>query len=118
MLKRSTHFPPRLADAPVGNENFPGVAIAALLLRGHDVVWIREDSPGIDDRTVLSRATAEERILITFDKDFGELVFRLGLNAPSGVFCFGFHPIRHGSYPDSRYCTRKSDGLDRTFLRY
>ena len=76
----------------LANENFPGVAIAALRLRGHDVVWIREDSPGIDDRAVLSRATTEERILITFDKDFGELVFRLGLNAPSGVILFRIPP--------------------------
>lgn len=76
----------------LANENFPGVAITALRLRGHDVVWIREDSPGIDDRAVLSRATVEERILITFDKDFGELVFRLGLNAPSGIILFRIPP--------------------------
>lgn len=72
----------------LANENFPGLAITALRLRGHDVIWIREDSPGISDHDVLSRATAEERILITFDKDFGELVFRLGLNAPSGIILF------------------------------
>ena len=72
----------------LANENFPGLAITALRLRGHDTLWIREDSPGISDHDVLSRATAEERILITFDKDFGELVFRLGLNAPSGIILF------------------------------
>ena len=76
----------------LANENFPGVAITALRSHGHDVVWIREDSPGIDDRAVLSRATAEGRILITFDKDFGELVFRLGLNAPSGIILFRIPP--------------------------
>ncbi len=76
----------------LANENFPGLAITALRLRGHDVLWIREDSPGISDRTVLSRATAEGRILITFDKDFGELVFRLGLNAPSGIILFRIPP--------------------------
>ena len=76
----------------LANENFPGVAIAALRLHGHDVAWIREDSPGINDRAVLSRATDEGRILITFDKDFGELVFRLGLNAPSGVILFRIPP--------------------------
>ena len=76
----------------LANENFPSVAITALRSHGHDVVWIREDSPGIDDRAVLSRATAEGRILITFDKDFGELVFRLGLNAPSGVILFRISP--------------------------
>ena len=76
----------------LANENFPGLAITSLRLRGHDVLWIREDSPGISDRAVLSRATAEGRILITFDKDFGELVFRLGLNAPSGIILFRIPP--------------------------
>ena len=76
----------------LANENFPGLAITALRSHGHDVVWIREDSPGISDYDVLSRATAEGRILMTFDKDFGELVFRLGLNAPSGVILFRIPP--------------------------
>ncbi len=76
----------------LANENFPGAAVTAIRLRGHDVVWIREDDPGINDFEVLARATAEERILITFDKDFGELVFRLGLNAPSGVILFRIPP--------------------------
>ena len=76
----------------LANENFPGLAITALRSHGHDVTWIREDSPGISDHDVLSRATAEGRILMTFDKDFGELVFRLGLNAPSGVILFRIPP--------------------------
>ena len=33
----------------------------------------REDSPGSDDPTVLARAVAERRILLTLDKGFGEL---------------------------------------------
>ena len=80
----------------LANENFPGLAITALRLHGHDVVWIREDSPGISDHDVLSRATAEGRILIKLDKDFSELVFRLGLNA------FAFHPIHHRLLPKQR----------------
>ncbi len=76
----------------LANENFPGLAVTAIRLHGHDVVWIREDSPGISDHAVLSRATDEGRILITFDKDFGELVFRLGLDAPSGIILFRIPP--------------------------
>ncbi len=72
----------------LADENFPGLAVKAIRSRGHDLVWIREDAPGISDQAVLSRATTEGRILITFDKDFGELVFRLGLRAPSGVILF------------------------------
>ena len=76
----------------LANENFPGLAITAMRSHGHDVAWVREDSPGISDHAVLSRATTEERILITFDKDFGELVFRLGLKAPSGIILFRIPP--------------------------
>ena len=76
----------------LANENIPGMAISVLRSHGHDVGWIREDAPGIGDHAVLSRATTEGRILITLDKDFGELVFRLGLAAPSGVILFRFLP--------------------------
>ena len=56
--------------------------------RGHDLVWIEEETPGIDDQVVLSRATAEGRILLTCDKDFGDLIFRDKLKAPFGVILF------------------------------
>lgn len=42
----------------------------------HNVASIQGESPGLDDRAVLRRAVAENRILITKDKDFGELVFK------------------------------------------
>ena len=72
----------------LADENFPGDAVFALRERGHDVFWVRTDAPGISDREVLARAQAEDRIVITFDKDFGELAFRFGLPATSGVVLF------------------------------
>jgi predicted nuclease of predicted toxin-antitoxin system len=63
----------------LANENFPLDAVEALRHQGHDVVWIRTESPGISDPEVLSRAQTEDRILLTFDKDFGELAFRTKL---------------------------------------
>ncbi len=59
----------------LADENFPGGAVAALRSSGHDVIWIRTMSPGISDPEVLKFAQAEDRILLTFDKDFGELAF-------------------------------------------
>lgn len=44
---------------------------------GHDVYAIVELEPGSSDEIVLSRANAKQRLLLTMDKDFGELVFRL-----------------------------------------
>ncbi|MFM7576279.1 MAG: DUF5615 family PIN-like protein [Microcystaceae cyanobacterium] len=72
----------------LANENFPLDAVEALRQNGHDVVWIRVESPGISDPEVLSRAQAENRILLTFDKDFGELAFRSRLPASVGIILF------------------------------
>src|SRR5260370_17479605 len=55
------------------NENFPGAAVTALEAAGHDVVWMRIAAPGATDPDVLAWAAREERILLTFDKDFGDL---------------------------------------------
>lgn len=70
------------------NENVPGDCVAALRQRGNDVLWIRETSPGSPDNTVLALAQSQERLLITFDKDFGELVYRRGAGASGGVVLF------------------------------
>jgi predicted nuclease of predicted toxin-antitoxin system len=42
----------------------------------------------MSDLEVIVRAQDEDRVLVTFDKDFGELVFRSGLPASSGVVLF------------------------------
>jgi len=52
------------------------------------VFWVRVQSPGAKDVDVLSRAQAEKRIVLTFDKDFGELAFRAGLPAECGIILF------------------------------
>ena len=70
------------------NENLPGDCVAALRAPGHDVRWIRESMPGAPDELVLARALAENRLLLTFDKDFGDLVFRRGREASTGIVLF------------------------------
>ena len=76
----------------LADENFPGDAVAALQASGHDVEWVRTLAPGISDREVLAHAQADKRILITFDKDFGELAFRYGLPATCGVILLRIAP--------------------------
>jgi len=44
----------------------------------YDVMYIAESSSGITDEEVIKLANCESRILITNDKDFGELIFRQG----------------------------------------
>lgn len=60
----------------LANENFPLAAILALRAAGHDVAWARTDMPGASDEQVLARAQAQNRVVATCDKDFGELAFR------------------------------------------
>jgi predicted nuclease of predicted toxin-antitoxin system len=76
----------------LANENFPLDAMEALRANGHDVVWIREDSRGTSDDKILLRTQEENRIVVTFDKDFGELAFRSKLPAQSGVILFRITP--------------------------
>jgi predicted nuclease of predicted toxin-antitoxin system len=72
----------------LADENFPGVAVRVLQANGYDLIWIRTTSPGISDPEVLKFAQAEDRILLTFDKDFGELAFVTELPATSGIILF------------------------------
>jgi predicted nuclease of predicted toxin-antitoxin system len=69
----------------LANENGAAAVVDALRADGHDVVWIKEVGPGSTDDVVLALTFAENRVLLTFDKDFGELAFRQGRLATPGV---------------------------------
>lgn len=72
----------------LADENFPGTAVESLREAGHDVVWIAAEAASISDRTVLARALEQARVLLTFDKDFGELAWKHHLPAQCGVVLF------------------------------
>lgn len=66
------------------NENISRTVTESLRRAGHDVVWVGDDLAGTEDSSILAKARREERILITKDKDFGELAFKHGY-AHSGI---------------------------------
>jgi hypothetical protein len=74
----------------LANENIPPGAVGRLRDLGHDVLSVKESMTGSDDAAILARAVSEQRVLITFDKDFGELAFRSHLPASCGVILFRF----------------------------
>ena len=43
---------------------------------GHDAVFVRDLDPRLPDSAILDLAQREDRVVVTMDKDFGELVFR------------------------------------------
>jgi predicted nuclease of predicted toxin-antitoxin system len=69
----------------LANENFPLPSVRLLRQAGYDLASVIEDSPGIEDAQVLSRAADEQRVILTFDRDYGELIYRLRLPSPTGV---------------------------------
>ena len=65
----------------LADENVSRLVIERLRSSGHDVISIAETKPSAPDEDVLNGADADDRILITEDRDFGEMVIRqrLGL---------------------------------------
>ena len=62
-----------------------GMAVEeALHEMGHDVLSVRDIDARMPDRKILQLAAAEDRLLITMDKDFGDLAVREGA-AHAGV---------------------------------
>ena len=60
----------------LADENIALAVVSFLRKQGHDVASITEISPGSSDASVLLKAEEEQRILVTSDTDFGELVYR------------------------------------------
>jgi predicted nuclease of predicted toxin-antitoxin system len=59
--------------------------VAILRRSGHDVVYMTDVEPRAPDTEVMDRATREQRLLLTEDKDFGDLVFREARPVPGIV---------------------------------
>jgi len=60
----------------LANENIPLELVKELKNSGYDILRIDEFKKGMEDRDVLDLSFKEDRILITFDKDFGKLAVK------------------------------------------
>ncbi|MBI3500330.1 MAG: DUF5615 family PIN-like protein [Bacteroidetes bacterium] len=69
----------------LANENFPLDSILYLRKKGYDIKAIGTDFSGITDKEIIAIAEKENRTIITFDKDYGELIFKFGNKPASGV---------------------------------
>jgi predicted nuclease of predicted toxin-antitoxin system len=59
--------------------------VALLRADGHDVLYVAEAAAGLGDADVIALALREQRLLLTEDKDFGDLVFRRERAVPGVV---------------------------------
>ena len=78
-----------IAEVPtlrwLADECVDAALVAELRRLGHDVVYVAERSAGLADPEVLTQAREGDRLLLTEDKDFGDLVFRSRLVVPGVV---------------------------------
>lgn len=60
----------------LADENIDQQIVKSLCDHGHEVLYVAEMEPGVDDDFLSDLTNEEEALLITVDKDFGEIVFR------------------------------------------
>ena len=74
----------------LANENFPYQSIYYLRDKGYDVYSIVIDNPSITDSEIMHIAINEERTILTFDRDYGELIFKHNYKPDKGVVYLRF----------------------------
>lgn len=76
----------------LANENVPFSSITYLKSAGFDIKAIGIDDPSITDKQVMHIAIDENRTIITFDSDYGELIFKHGYKPEAGVIFIRVQP--------------------------
>src|SRR5438067_1052818 len=74
-----------------------GQAVAAVRHAGHDVIWTGDWPSDPGDEQILRFAADESRVLVTIDKDFGELVIVQGIVHVGLIRLVGFRAGEQGS---------------------
>jgi predicted nuclease of predicted toxin-antitoxin system len=68
----------------VVDESVDREVVDHLRQQGHSITYIAETEPSLEDDFVLSQAVSKNAVLLTADKDFGELIYRKG-QVSSGI---------------------------------
>ena len=76
----------------LADENIPLVIVEKLRGIGIDVISISQTDHGINDRKIIEIARDNKSIILTFDKDFGELIFKNKLFV-EGIILLRFPPV-------------------------
>lgn len=72
----------------LADENIPRKVVDLISEQWHDIQWIKTFFPKSSDDRILSLAEADERIILTFDRDFGQLVYEKKLLTKQGIIYF------------------------------
>lgn len=81
----------------LADQNVARSVVDTLRSGGYDVEWVQESQPGRSDPALLQYAVSEERVILTFDKDFGTLAFNTGVPASCGIILVRLTPTAPGT---------------------
>lgn len=93
----------------LANENILAEATRELREKGFDLAWVLQEDQGARGDRVLAVAHTEQRVLAPFDKDFGDLVFHRGAEAPAGAILLRIRPQSPGFITDVLRTSLQSD---------
>lgn len=69
----------------LADESVDGPVVQRLREDGRQVVYVAEIDSGISDKEILQAANVQSAMLLTADKDFGEMVYRQNLLNSAGI---------------------------------
>jgi len=101
----------------LADESCDFAVVRAMRAAGHEVVAVAETEPGALDEAVINRAALERLILLTEDKDFGQLEFA-GAGTSAGVILIRFPATARRSLADAvlELVKRKGEQLHGRFI--
>lgn len=70
----------------LADENFPITSFRILQTVGYDIKHVAFDMPSVADIEVTHFAITENRIILTFDSDYGTLIFKFGYQPPGVIY--------------------------------
>ncbi len=85
----------------LADENLPRAIVLWLRGEGHNVLYAAKSCPGVSDSDLLTESETQGHIVLTEDKDFGDLVYRDRRNSHGVIL------IRMENLPVSARLTRR-----------
>jgi predicted nuclease of predicted toxin-antitoxin system len=101
----------------LADESCDFTVVVGVRVAGHDVVSIAERMHGVEDEKVIELAASERRLLLTEDKDFGQLVFAATKNN-SGIILIRYPASARSTLTDAvvKLLAERADALYSRFV--
>ncbi len=76
----------------LADENIPFYVVRQLRKEGYKIISVVEDFAGSSDEKILELSSRNKWVIITFDKGFGELIYKDKSNIPAGIILLRVTP--------------------------